>query len=231
MNTSVLITLAISLAVLMPSIVFHEVAHGFAALALGDETAKIHRRLTLNPLKHIDPFGTVLMPLLLLAFSGGRFAFGYAKPVPVNPHNFRRDVDRRWGMFLVSMAGPGTNLALAIAGSLVFRVMLVMGAPVNPDGTALGWIAYAFEAFIQLNLVLMFFNLIPIPPLDGSRILPLILPAPARPFIYNLEKYGFPILFILLFLMPMLLGFSPLTFYLNVTVVPVFQLLTGVGVG
>ncbi len=228
LDTATLVQVAISLIVLIPSIVFHEVAHGYAALMLGDDTAKIHRRLSLNPIKHVDPFGTVLMPVLLLVFSGGRFAFGYAKPVPVNPNNFRPDIDRRWGFFLTSMAGPATNLALALVGAVVFRIMLLGGMGNAVEGTAAGYLLIAVSQFIQLNLVLMFFNLIPIPPLDGSRILPVILPASARPFVYNLERYGFPILFVLLFLLPMLVGFSPLNFYLMWTVEPVFRLLAGV---
>ena len=209
-------------AILIPCIVFHEVAHGYAAAYLGDTTAKDQRRLSLNPLRHIDPFGTLLMPALLLLVSGGQFAFGYAKPVPVNPMRFRGD--REWGMFMVGMAGPATNLALAGVGSLAFRglaPLLTIGSP--------EWMVFAFQilvAFIQLNLVLMFFNLIPLPPLDGSRVLPLILPKSAWPFLAKMERYGFPILLGVLLIGPYL-GANPIEWYLSVTVLPLMRLMTG----
>ncbi len=222
---------ALTFALIIPAIVFHEVAHGYAALALGDDTAKRARRLSLNPLKHIDPFGTVLLPLLLLVTSGFRFTFGYAKPVPVNPNYFRQDVDRRWGMFLVALAGPGTNLALALAGTVVFWLLIVLGAAqASPESFMFGFVGLTVT-FIELNLALMFFNLIPIPPLDGSRVLPLILPASARPFIYQMERYGFPILFVILFAAPILFQVSPISWYLGVTVYPLVRVLTGGLVG
>ena len=215
---------ALRFAILIPSIVFHEVAHGYAAAYLGDTTAKDEHRLSLNPLRHIDPFGTLLMPALLLLISGGSFAFGYAKPVPVNPMRFRGD--RQWGMFGVAMAGPATNLVLACIGSAIFRLTLPMVTDASPQ-----WVVFAFQiliAFVQLNLVLMFFNLIPLPPLDGSRVLPLILPRSAWPYLGQMERYGFPILFGILFIGPMLFRFDPVQYYLSVTVVPLMHLLTGI---
>ena len=226
-NPTALLQLILSFAIIVPAIVFHEVAHGYAALALGDDTAKRAKRLSLNPLKHIDPFGTVLLPLLLLATSGGQFAFGYAKPVPVNPSYFRPDVDRRWGMFLVALAGPGTNLALALVGSVLFWILYFVAAATGAASVWLQFFVMLSVRFISLNLVLMFFNLIPIPPLDGSRVLPLILPAKARPFIYQMERYGFPILFGILFLIPMFFRVNPLNWYFGVTVDPLLNLLTG----
>jgi Zn-dependent protease len=150
------------------SLSFHECAHGLSALWMGDSTARDQGRLSLNPLKHIDPFGTVALPLILLALSfltGGRFpVFGYARPVPVNPLRFR---NRRAGMALVSVSGPLANLALAFA----FAVLLV---------------TVPFEALrkplvlaVQINLILAVFNLLPVPPLDGSRIVSAILPKKA----------------------------------------------------
>ena len=212
-------------AILIPSIVFHEVAHGYAAAYLGDTTAKDNKRLSLNPLHHIDPWGTLLMPALLLLVSGGQFAFGYAKPVPVNPNRFRGD--REWGFFMVAMAGPATNLVLAGAGAIVFRLLVPLLTTTSP-----AWMLFAFQilvAFIQLNLVLMFFNLIPLPPLDGSRVLPLILPKSTWPFLHQMERYGFTILFAILFVAPMLFGgFDIVQSYLGVTVVPLMRVMTGI---
>jgi Zn-dependent protease len=226
-NPNDLFLLVMSFVLIVPAIVFHEVSHGYAALALGDDTAKRARRLSLNPLKHIDPFGTVLLPILLLATSGGQFAFGYAKPVPVNPGYFRPEVDRRWGMFLVALAGPGTNLALALAGTVVFWVLAIAGAASQGANIVMQDLIYITVTFMELNLALMFFNLVPIPPLDGSRVLPLILPASARPFIYQMERYGFPILFLILFVAPLFFHVSPISWYLGVTVYPLMRLLTG----
>jgi Zn-dependent protease len=223
-SVQTILEFAIWLAILVPSIVFHEVAHGYAAAYLGDTTAKDGRRLSLNPLRHIDPWGTLLMPALLLIVSQGQFAFGYAKPVPVNPARFRGD--REWGMFSVAMAGPATNLALALVGSLVFRVLVIVFT-LNPPS----WAGYLLTAivipFVRLNLVLMFFNLIPVPPLDGSRVLPLILPKSAWPFLAQMERYGFTIIFAILFIGPMLFQWSPLTWYLDVTVFPLMRVLLG----
>ena len=230
-NPNDLFLLIMSFVLIVPAIVFHEVAHGYVALALGDDTAQRAKRLSLNPLKHIDPFGTVIMPLLLLATSGGKFAFGYAKPVPVNPNYFRPDVDRRWGMFYVSLAGPGTNLALALVAAGVFWVLVLFGAAAQATNVVMSDILYLTVSFMELNLALMFFNLVPIPPLDGSRVLPLILPAAARPFIYQMERYGFPVLFVILFVAPMVFNVSPISWYLGVTVYPLVSVLTGGLVG
>jgi Zn-dependent protease len=214
---------ALRFAILIPAIVFHEVSHGYAALALGDDTAQRQKRLSLNPIRHIDPWGTLLMPALLLLVSGGSFAFGYARPVPVNPMGFRPDVDRRWGMMLVGLAGPLSNLAMAVVSAGLFRVLVLVGSA-NPT---IAFIAILLQSFVYLNLILMIFNLVPIPPLDGSRVLPVILPAAARPAVYNLERYGFPIIFVILFVVPMLLRINPLGWLLSVTAIPLTQALTG----
>ncbi len=202
----------LSFALLIPAIVFHEVAHGYAALALGDTTAKDSGRLSLNPIAHIDLWGTILLPLLMIAMFGA--GFGYAKPVPVNPYRFRGD--RRMGMFLTGLAGPGANLVMAAAGAVVVRLAGMTGL--------VGTLGYLFAL---VNLVLLFFNLIPLPPLDGSRILPLFLSERAMAAYEQWERYGFVILIAVLWIVPAVFKFDPFTAYFQATVYPVLRLLTG----
>lgn len=211
-NLDVLGTL-LRFALLIPAIVFHEVAHGYAALALGDTTAKDSGRLSLNPIAHIDPWGTILLPLLMIAMFGA--GFGYAKPVPVNPYRFRGD--RRMGMFLTGLAGPGANLLMAAGGAVVVRLAGMTGL--------IGTLGYLFAL---VNLVLLFFNLIPLPPLDGSRILPLFLSDRAMAAYEQFERYGFIILIAVLWIVPAVFKFDPFTAYFQATVHPVLRLLTGV---
>ncbi len=182
MNPIFLITL---LVVLFFSIIIHENAHGYAALLCGDDTAKIMGRLTLNPLSHIDPLGTIFLPIFMLLLSGGRFAFGWAKPVPINPYNFR---DYKRGILFTGAAGPLSNIGLAFCFALVFR--LFPGGTRSPFGLLL---AYG----CLLNLLLAIFNLIPIPPLDGSRILSGLLPPHLDASYRRLEPFG---IFIVMFL-------------------------------
>ncbi|MRS11483.1 MAG: site-2 protease family protein [Actinobacteria bacterium] len=204
-------------ALLIPAIVFHEVAHGYAALWLGDTTARDAGRLSLNPLKHVDPWGTILLPLLLTWMFGA--GFGYAKPVPIDPRRFR---DRRKGMFLTGIAGPASNLLMALLASMVVRVALLPGAAIAK------WIAAGAYLFALVNLVLMFFNLIPIPPLDGSRVLPLFLSDRAMVAYHKWERYGFVILFGVLWLVPDIFHVDPVGAYFNATVYPLLRLMTGV---
>jgi Zn-dependent protease len=218
----------LELAMFVPAIVLHEVSHGYVSYRLGDPTAKMRGRLTLNPIKHMDPFGTVLLPLLLWA--SGAPVFGYAKPVPINPNYYK---DYRKGMMITGLAGPVTNLALALIAGLIVRFLTLTGALAYgsvSEGTlgVLGWILYGFYYFAQINLVLMFFNLIPIPPLDGSRVLPLFLSDRALQTYHQVEQYGILIFFGLLMVLPRILPFSPLGWYFNLTVRPLMALFTGI---
>lgn len=154
---------------LIIAIVFHEVAHGWVALALGDTTARDMGRLTLNPIKHVDLVGTLLVPGALALFGGP--IFGWAKPVPVNA---RRLDNPRYGMMAVAAAGPGTNILLALIGAVVFGI--IAGFTINWGGTIPEWMMTSFAFFILINTFLALFNMLPIPPFDGSHIVGGLLP-------------------------------------------------------
>jgi Zn-dependent protease len=186
--------LAVSLLPILIAITFHEVAHGFVAYRLGDGTAKALGRLTLNPLAHIDPVGTVLMPLLLLVFTNGQFVFGYAKPVPINPYNFK---DPKKGMALSAAAGPLTNLLLAVASLLVIRLVLGPASAVLPQAVALP-LFLMLQSSIRLNVILAAFNLMPIPPLDGGRVIAGFLSQRMANSLNRIEPYGMIIVIILI---------------------------------
>ena len=175
------------------AVTFHEAAHGFAALRFGDDTALRARRLTLNPLNHVDPFGTILLPALLLLGSGGRFLFGYAKPVPVN---FGRLRDPRHDMVWVALAGPGTNVLLAIVSACLGYGLAALPLPI-----AL-WTRDNLDHSIIINAALCVFNMLPLPPLDGGRVAVGLLPRPLALPLARLEPYGMPILLLLLFVLP-----------------------------
>ncbi len=187
--------------VLLFSVVAHEYAHGLAALTQGDDTAKAMGRLTLNPVKHLDPWLSVLMPLILWFGSGGSFVFGGAKPVPVNPANYRHG---RRSDLIVSSAGIATNLVLAAVCTLLAMVVgsLGMGATM---GGALTVIQRLLVIGIWLNLLLAFFNVIPIPPLDGSHILYHFLPLSLRERYRAFSQYGFLVLIGILMFLPQVL--------------------------
>ena len=150
-----------SLIVLLFSVIIHELAHGYVAYSLGDQTAKYEGRLTLNPLKHLDPFGSIILPLLLF-IAGSPFLFGWAKPVPVNPYNFS---DKKYGEIKVSVAGPASNILLAIIFGTLLRFIPNAFLLTNPG------VLITLSFIISINIWLAVFNLIPIPPLDGSWIL------------------------------------------------------------
>jgi len=173
------------------AIVLHEVAHGWVADRLGDNTARFMGRLTLNPIKHIDPIGTILIPVLLLVV-GSPFLFGYAKPVPIN---FRKLRNPKRDMIWVALAGPVTNLLLALISTLVLAVT------VNMPGS-MEWVsqplALMCQASIIINVVLCIFNLLPLPPLDGGRVAVGLLPGPMAYQLSRLEPFGFLIIILLL---------------------------------
>jgi Zn-dependent protease len=185
------------LPVLLFSVIVHECAHGYVAEWWGDPTARMLGRLTLNPLPHIDLFGSILVPGMLL-LSGSGVLFGWAKPVPVTPENFR---DRRMGDITVSLAGPASNVLLALGLALVLGLArLFTGADGIPEAM------FALCTYgILLNLVLAVFNLLPIPPLDGSHVVASLLPRPAAYTYRSLGPYGLLIGFLLMFI-PGLLG-------------------------
>jgi Zn-dependent protease len=177
-------------AALLPSIILHEVAHGWAALAFGDDTAKRAGRLTLNPIAHIDPVGSVLLPAVMILSSGA--AFGYAKPVPVNQRRMRSP--RNHGL-LVALAGPATNVVLAAVSVVVIRFKLSTGEYVFYLGLA--------------NVILAVFNMIPVPPLDGSALIERVLPARLWPGYLRLRQYAMVLVLLLVFVMPLDRLFDP----------------------
>jgi len=209
-----LITGFIMICCFVPAIVVHEVSHGYMAWRLGDPTARSKGRLSLNPIKHVDPFGTVILPIIL-AISGGP-VFGYAKPVPYNPSYFK---DIRKGELLTGLAGPASNLVMSIVGALITYALILPGI-FSP--AVMGWIFTVGFYFVLINLVLMFFNLIPIPPLDGSSIIAPFLSDNALKQYYSVQRYAMPFLLILLFVIPWLTNmmghpFSPIGIYINAT--------------
>ncbi|MBR1205737.1 MULTISPECIES: site-2 protease family protein [unclassified Bradyrhizobium] len=179
---------------LVIAITFHEAAHGFVAHRLGDDTAWKLGRVSFNPLKHIDPFGTLILPAVLL-FAHSPFLFGYAKPVPVN---FRKLNHPKLDMVWVALAGPVTNIILATAAALAFHAL-----PLVPADAA-KWTADNLKNAFLINIVLAIFNMMPIPPLDGGRVAVGLLPRPLAVPLARLEPYGMLILIGLLILLPVI---------------------------
>ncbi|OGI29466.1 MAG: hypothetical protein A2288_01785 [Candidatus Moranbacteria bacterium RIFOXYA12_FULL_44_15] len=218
--------------ILLYSVIIHEVAHGVAALWLGDTTAKYAGRITANPFKHIDPWLTIGMPIMMLLLTGFRFAFGSAKPVPYNPYNLR---DQKWGPALVGLAGPATNISIALIATAFARFISIPSGlkrdiiiNFNDWGRISEVISGSFQTiFFELlviiifwNVLLAFFNLIPIPPLDGSKLLFSLFPMKIE-MMAMLEQFGFVILlfFIIFFSGPLgaFLNFM-LSLFLGITV-------------
>jgi Zn-dependent protease len=191
-------TIAVMALPLIFAIVLHEVAHGWVANKLGDHTARDMGRLTLNPISHIDLFGTIIMPLLLFVLTSGKMVFGYAKPVPINPYNFKHP---KKDMALSSLAGPGINIVMALLFSFLLRVLM---PPLEGMVSKESWewialpIAYMLGYGVLINVVLAVLNMIPIPPLDGSRVVYWILPDRYAAAYYRLEPFGTIILLMLI---------------------------------
>lgn len=183
----------IAITVLVFSSILHEIAHGFVALKLGDPTAKHLGRLTLNPIKHIDPFMSVLFPLILI-FSGSPIIFGGAKPVPINPLNLK---DGHKDLALTALAGPATNLLLAIIAAMLMHIIYPQMS-INEIQMS-GILGFIFYYIVVLNLLLAVFNLIPIPPLDGSKVFASLLPRREAAAYLSLDSIGLFIVFFLLF--------------------------------
>lgn len=199
------------------SIVLHEMAHGYAANWLGDPTARLAGRLSLNPIAHLDPIGSIIVPALLF-FANAGFIFGWAKPVPYNPYNLS---DQRYGEAKVAAAGPAINILIALIFSMLIRAAELIGLP--PSFMEIAWYVVFF------NILLALFNMIPIPPLDGSKILTALLPYHAalryRAFVSWFEQYGLiaTLLFIFIFIQILWVPFSQVVFF-------IVEIITGVRV-
>ena len=204
----------IELACIVFSIMVHEISHGYAAYRLGDPTAKRAGRLSLNPAKHLDPVGSVLLPLIM-SFIGGPI-FAYAKPVPYNPMYFK---DRKRGELIVAFAGPASNLAQALVGAAICCIVQAAVSPTMSMGMveALIWVYRIGYCYCLINLVLLFFNIIPLPPLDGASIVTAFLTPAGMEKFYKVKQYSMFILLALLFLVPMVTPWDPLGWYLKHT--------------
>lgn len=196
--SAILRQIAISALPVLIAITFHELSHGFIANKLGDPTAKMMGRLTINPIAHIDPVGTILMPFLLLIFTNGQFVFGYAKPVPINPMNFKNP---KRDMAISAAGGPITNMLLAVASLLILKFVvfpLLYSAPEGMATRVLEPVSMMLRSSIIINIVLASFNMIPIPPLDGGRVLVGLLPHKHAISFSRIEPFGMVIVIILI---------------------------------
>ncbi len=205
------------IALVIFSAILHEVAHGYMAYRLGDPTAKNAGRLTLNPAKHLDPFGSIILPIAMGLLGGP--IFSYAKPVPYDPRNLRKPVRDE---VLVAIAGPACNLLQAIAGAIVLRVgfgpviqTTPAGAYLLTDSDAVFWSVRVLYDYVYVNLMLMCFNLIPLPPLDGSKVISPLFRGQARMTYYKVQSYAMPILLIALYGIPMLFNVDPVGWFLD----------------
>ena len=212
-----LIVVAVLVPCLIVAIVVHEVAHGWAALALGDTTARDLGRLTFNPIKHVDPVGTLLVPGALALFGGP--IFGWAKPVPVNA---RRLDNPRYGMMAVAAAGPGSNVVLALLGAIGYGI--VAGFAINWGTAPPEWLVTAFGAFVLINVFLALFNMLPIPPFDGSHIVGGLMP---RKWAHHWQKLQAMGMLLLVVLIAATWAF-PDTRWIENTIFPPVEWLTGI---
>lgn len=214
---SYLFNALVTVAIVMWAATLHEVAHGYTAYLCGDTTAKDEGPLSLNPFKHLDPFGSVVLPLIMVLLGGP--VFGYAKPVPYNPWRLRH---RRHDEVLVALSGPASNIVQAAVGALVFRAviglwpMAVVQAPLLLE---------VVTDYVWVNLVLCFFNLIPLPPLDGSHVIGFFLKGKALSAYYRVQQYAMPVLIIVLYLLPDFLHVNPLGAYFSTTAGNLYDLM------
>lgn len=213
-----LVTVVVTVLLLVFSAIVHEVAHGWVALRLGDTTARDAGRLTLDPRAHLDGFGSVVLPVVLALM--GMPVIGFARPVPYDPSRLRHP---RRDELLVALAGPASNLLQALLGALALRLVLAV-APAPA-------LVFVLSTYIAVNVSLAFFNLVPLPPLDGSKVVLYFLRGRARQRYYELQRWSMFILLVVLVLVPEVLRFDPLGWYLSVTASPVLSWLLRLAVG
>lgn len=227
-SLSELTSIVLPVVLVLVATVLHELAHAATANALGDPTAKERGRLTLNPVAHLDPVGSLLLPALMALAGGPIFAF--AKPVPYNPNRLRHPVRDE---VLVALAGPACNLVQALVCAGLFHLFDVIVSPMGAQGlstTELWLIRLVYTVLanaVYINLMLMFFNLIPLPPLDGSAIISPLLKGEARRKYYVVQRYALPVLMIVLYVLPMILHVNPVGWYINATAGNLCDLLLG----